>query len=293
MARLRDSGQGSLVLLMLGLIVAGSVLVGVIGGPVSASLRSASAWPWWACREPGRRASARPGLAVDRPGPGEPRRRAWRSAMPRRSRSGRGATALPRLDWDGAKADLGRVAADPPRLPGPRDGPGDVPGGPSLLQGPRRRPEHRDEQRPAMGRRVGRRRPRPAGDGGPLVPDPAPGRDPAGRDRRPGPGLRPARARWPASACSRRSTGPSSCRPSPWPPRRWPGPPTAGWPAAPTCSSTAAERPPHEPSPRGPSVPKTRVSRPKPVEIASRRPPLDAGTDLPANPRARRLRRRG
>jgi O-Antigen ligase len=36
-ARLRDSGQGSLVLLMLGLIVAGAVLVGVIGGRIPAS----------------------------------------------------------------------------------------------------------------------------------------------------------------------------------------------------------------------------------------------------------------
>ncbi|WP_435006323.1 O-antigen ligase family protein [Tundrisphaera lichenicola] len=33
LARLRDSGQGSLVLLMLGLIMAGSVLVGVLAGP--------------------------------------------------------------------------------------------------------------------------------------------------------------------------------------------------------------------------------------------------------------------
>ena len=36
--RLRDSGQGSLVLLMLGLIVTGSVLVGVIGGRVPAAV---------------------------------------------------------------------------------------------------------------------------------------------------------------------------------------------------------------------------------------------------------------
>ena len=38
LARLRDSGQGSLVVLMLGLIVAGSVLVGVIGGRLPAAV---------------------------------------------------------------------------------------------------------------------------------------------------------------------------------------------------------------------------------------------------------------
>ena len=188
LARLRDSGQGSLVLLLLGLLVAGAVLVGLMAGPLLslpfavglALVGLPGAWPT------GLRMA---GLAADRPGPGAPGGRAWRSAI-----LGRGCpgprSPVPRLDWDGPRGDLGRalpILADFPVL---GTGLGTFPAVHPYYKTRDAATEHRDEQPAAMVGRVGGRRARPAGDGRALVPDPAPGRDPAGRDGRPGAGLR-------------------------------------------------------------------------------------------------------
>jgi len=100
-ARLRDSGQGSLVLLMLGLILTGSVLVGVIGGRVAAmalglGLILVGLPGTWSSglRKTGLAstvlvlASLAGGVAIGEAARGD----------------GSGPSALPKLDWSGAKA---------------------------------------------------------------------------------------------------------------------------------------------------------------------------------------------
>ena len=101
LARLRDSGQGSLVLLMLGLVLAGALLVGVMAGPIPAStfavgLLIVGIPGTWSSglRKTGVAAtflvlgSLGAGVAIGDPSIG--------------MASGR--VALPRLDWEGAKA---------------------------------------------------------------------------------------------------------------------------------------------------------------------------------------------
>ena len=247
LARLRDSGQGSLVLLMLGLIVAGSVLVGILAGPVAEPRRSPSAWSWSGL--PGTWSSGlrKIGPGGDGPGPGGARGRGGARRRLGRGDLGPAGPAPARLGR--RPGDLGRVAADPPRLPGRRHRAGDASRRSTRIT--RRRDAAPNTamssllqwavesgavglgllataglwclvRLPGAIRRVGTADRALAfgllGLAGllrPVLGDPLDRR--AGR-RRPG----------------RR--------------RPWPGPPTAGWPAAPTCSSTAAEsthRDPH------------------------------------------------
>ena len=101
LARLRDSGQGSLVLLMLGLVVAGSVLVGVMAGPLPSlvfafGLLLVGIPGTWSSglRKTGLAATAivlgalAAGVMIGVPSGGR----------------GSGRVTLPRLDWEGAKA---------------------------------------------------------------------------------------------------------------------------------------------------------------------------------------------
>ena len=100
-ARLRDSGQGSLVLLMLGLVVAGSVLVGVMAGPVPSlafafGLAVVGVPGTWSSgiRKTGLASTA---LVLASLGAGVAIGDASAKDSP-------GRPALPRLDWSGAQA---------------------------------------------------------------------------------------------------------------------------------------------------------------------------------------------
>ncbi len=101
LARLRDSGQGSLVVLMLGLIVAGAALVGVMAGPIPSlvfalGLSIVGVAGTWSSglRKTGLATTI---LVLGALGGGV-------AVADRSNRESDGRSALPRIDWDGARA---------------------------------------------------------------------------------------------------------------------------------------------------------------------------------------------
>jgi O-antigen ligase len=100
MARLRDSGQGSLVVLMLGLIIAGAVLVGAIAGPLPSlifglGLLIVGVPGTWSSglRKVGLATTALVLLALG----------AGVAIADRSARDAAGRGTIPRLDWQGAR----------------------------------------------------------------------------------------------------------------------------------------------------------------------------------------------
>ena len=185
LARLRDSGQGSQVVLTLALTAVGAVLVGSMGGkwaslPFAVGIMTVGLFGTWST-----------GI----------RQTGWLATFALLLAMGGGVAihelTTPRDYAPGelapVAADLARVLGDPPRLPDRRDRPGHLRHRPPLLQGGRRRAELGDEQPLAVGGRGGSRRPGSRGDPRSLGVDPSARRDRSRRDRRPRFAIRPGR----------------------------------------------------------------------------------------------------